>query len=165
MKIDVSKLSLTKEFKLVEQVSFDPNRFVLHRPLLEVLNCEVTCKVQRFEEFIYMNISLVSKVVLECSYTLKPFQETLRSNEELHFAPSKDEYDDDLIVYKGNVIDLDEYVFNILSAAVPLSPKSKGAKMSAEGKGYRVISEEDLAKEMSDKGNSAFDCLKDLDLD
>lgn len=165
MKIDVSKLSLTKELKLVEQVSFDPERFSLHRPLLEVLNCSVTCKVQRFEEFIYVDISLVSKVILECSYTLKPFEETLRSNEQLHFAPTKDEDDDDLILYKGNIIDLDEYIFNILSAAVPLSPKSKGAKMKTEGQGYRVISEEELAKEMADKGNSAFDCLKDLDLD
>lgn len=165
MKLDVSKLSLTKEVKLEEEITFNPEVFVRHRPLIEVNSCKAVVKAQRFEEFLYLNISIVAKVVLECSYTLKPFETTLKGSDELHFAPYKDEEDEDLIEYTGNVIDLDEYIFNILSANVPLSPKAPGASISPKGQGYRVISEEELEKEMSEKGNSAFDCLKDLDLD
>ena len=164
MKLDVLKLPYTKVQTLTNDVTFDPEVFVCHAPLIEVKNCHVELKAQRFEEFIYVTISLKAKVVLECSYTLQHFETTISGTDELHFAPSKDE-DEDCIEYKGTSIELDQHIFNLLSASVPLSPKAPNAKKPVSGKGYRVISEDDFYKEKEETGNSQFDALKDLEFD
>ena len=162
MKLDVARLPYQKQIEVTENVKFDAAKFVCHIPLVEVLSCTAKIKVQRFEEFIYVDLSIVSDVVLQCSYTLKQFRTTLKGNDELHFSSNLlDEEDDDIIVYKGTVIDLDEYIFNLLSACVPLSPKAPGAKIPEDGKGYRIISDEALSKE---EKSSPFDVLEDLDL-
>jgi len=164
MKLDVLKLPYTKVQTLEDDLTFDPEVFVCHASLIEVKNCHVELKAQRFEEFIYVTISLKAKVVLECSYTLKHFETTISGTDELHFAPSKDE-DEDCIEYKGTSIELDQHIFNLLSASVPLSPKAPNAKSPSSGTGYRVISEDEFYKEKEEGGNSPFDALKDLDFD
>lgn len=164
MKLDVLKLPYTKVAKLSEDVEFDPEEFVCHFPLAKVLNCKADVSVQRFEEFIYVTLTIKAKVVLQCSYTLKNFETTIKGTDELHFASSRED-DDDCIEFKGNTIELDHYLFNLLSASVPLSPKAPNAKAPVSGKGYRVLSEEEFNSEFNEKGNSQFDALKDLDFD
>ena len=164
MKLDVLKLPYTKVQTLEDDLSFDPEVFVCHSPLIEVKSCHVELKAQRFEEFIYVTISLKAKVVLECSYTLKHFESEISGSDELHFAPSKDE-DEDCIEYKGTSIDMDHYIFNLLSASVPLSPKAPNAKTPSSGNGYRVLSEDEFLREKEETGNSQFDALKDLEFD
>ena len=164
MKLDILKLPYTKEAKLSEEVSFDSELYKCHFPLIEVLNCCADVKVQRFEEFIYATISIKAKVVLQCSYTLKNFETVIKGSDELHFASSNED-DDDCIVFKGNTIELDQYIFNLLSASVPLSPKAPNAKAPTSGKGYRVLSEDEFVGEREEKGNSQFDALKDLEFD
>ena len=164
MKLDVKKLPYTKVQTLSEDVSFDPEVFACHLPLVNVLNCHVELKAQRFEEFIYVTINLKAKVTLQCSYTLKNFETLISGEDELHCAPSKDE-DEDCIEYKGTTIDLDPYIFNLLSASVPLSPKAPNAKTPSSGNGYRVLTEEEFLKEKGEAGNSQFDALKDLEFD
>ena len=164
MKLDVLKLPYTKVQTLVDDLTFDPEVFVCHAPLIEVKSCHVELKAQRFEEFIYATISLKAKVVLECSYSLKHFETTISGEDELHFAPSKDE-DEDCIEYKGTSIELDQHIFNLLSASVPLSPKAPNAKTPSSGNGYLVLSEDEYLKEKEETGNSQFDALKDLEFD
>ena len=164
MKLDVLKLPYTKVSELKEDVIFDPEVFVCHNPLVSVESCHAELKAQRFEEFIYVTISLKAKVVLECSYTLKHFETVISGVDELHFAPSKDE-DEDCIEYKGTSIELDQYIFNLLSASVPLSPKAPNAKTPSSGSGYRVLTEDEYLKEKEESGNSQFDALKDLEFD
>ena len=74
MKIDVLRLSFSKKTHVSEDITFDPEVFKCHIPLLEVKSCHVDLDVQRFEEFIYVTIGIKAKVVLQCSYTLKPFE-------------------------------------------------------------------------------------------
>lgn len=164
MKLDVLKLPYTKEAKLSEEVSFDPEVYKCHFPLVEVLGCHTDVTVQRFEEFIYVTISIKAKVILQCSYTLQNFETIVKGVDELHFASSNED-DEDCIEFKGNTIDLDPYIFNLLSASIPPSPKAPNAKAPESGKGYRVLSEEDFFSEREEKGNSQFDALKDLDFD
>ena len=152
MKIDVLKLPYTKVAELSEDVSFDPEVFVCHIPLVSVESCHAELKAQRFEEFIYINLVVKAKVTLQCSYTLKNFETTIEGSDELHFAPSKDE-DEDCIEYKGTSIEMDQYIFNLLSASVPLSPKAPNAEAPKSGKGYRVLSEEEFLKEKEEHGN------------
>ena len=164
MRLDVLKLPYTKVAELKEDIAFDPEVFVCHAPLINVLSCHAELKAQRFEEFIYVTLTIKAKVTLQCSYTLKNFVTEISGVDELHFAPSKDE-DEDCIEYKGTSIEMDHYIFNLLSASVPLSPKAPDAKAPESGKGYRVLSEDDFIKEREEQGNSQFDALKDLDFD
>jgi len=164
MKLDVLKLPYTKVETLEDDVIFDEEVFKCHTPLVEVKSCHVELKAQRFEEFIYVTVNLKAKVVLECSYTLKHFETTISGSDELHFAPSKDE-DEDCIEYKGTFIDLDPYIFNLLSASIPLSPKAPNAKTPSSGKDYRVLTEDEFLREKEETGNSQFDALKDLEFD
>lgn len=164
MRLDVLKLPYTKVQTLEEDLNFDPEVFVCHAPLINVLNCHAELKALRFEEFIYVTLTVKAKVTLQCSYTLEHFETEISGTDELHFAPSKDE-DEDTIEYKGTSIDMDQYIFNLLSASVPLSPKAPNAKVPKSGNGYRVLSEEDFLKEKEEQGNSQFDALKDLDFD
>ena len=164
MKIDVLKLPYTKVAALSEDVVFDPEVFVCHTPLISIESCHAELKAQRFEEFIYVNLSIKAKVTLQCSYTLNSFETTIEGTDELHFAPSKDE-DEDCIEYHGTSIDMDHYIFNLLSASVPLSPKAPNAKAPKSGKGYRVLTEDEFIKEKEEEGNSQFDVLKDLEFD
>lgn len=164
MKLDVLKLPFTKVLNISEDICFDPEVFVCHKPLISVSSCHVDVKVQRFEEFIYITLKVNALVVLECSYTLKPFETKISGTDELHFAPSKDE-DEDCIEYKGTSIELDSYIFNLLSASIPVSPKAPNAKAPISGDGYRVISENEFLKEKEETGNSQFDILKDLEFD
>ena len=164
MKLDVKKLPYTKVQTLSEDISFDPEIFVCHSPLINVLSCHVELKAQRFEEFIYVTLSIKAKVTLQCSYSLKNFETEISGVDELHFAPNKDE-DEDCIEYKGTTIDMDQYAFNLLSASVPLSPKAPNAKAPKSGNGYRVLSEDEFLKEKEESGNSQFDALKDLKFD
>ena len=164
MRLDVLKLPYTKIANLSEDLIFDPEVFVCHIPLVSVESCHAELKAQRFEEFIYVTLFIKAKVTLQCSYTLQNFDTTVEGNDELHFAPSKDE-DEDCIVYKGTSIEMDHYIFNLLSASVPLSPKAPNAKAPKSGKGYRVMSEDEFFKEKEEQGNSQFDALKDLEFD
>ena len=164
MRLDVLKLPYTKVAELKEDITFDPEVFVCHASLINVLSCHAELEAQRFEEFIYVTLTIKAKVTLQCSYTLKNFVTEITGVDELHFAPSKDE-DEDCIEYKGTSIEMDHYIFNLLSASVPLSPKAPDAKAPESGKGYRVLSEDDFIKEREEQGNSQFDALKDLDFD
>ena len=165
IKIDVSKLPYSKEVTLEENIVFDSEKYPCFLPLIEVKNALVLAKIRRYEDFIYVNLLVKADVILQCSYTLKPFPSSVTGDEELHFASYVEEGDDDLIVYKGNSIELDKYVFDLISASVPLSPKAPGAKLPKSGKDYRVISIDEFAKEKEEKNDPRFDALKDLDLD
>lgn len=165
IKIDVSKLPYSKEAIIEEVVHFDPEKFKCYPPLLEVKESLIKAKIRRYEQFVYVDVNIKSKVVLQCSYTLKPFDSELKSHEEFHFAGYVEEDDDDLILFKGNSIELDNYIFEAISASVPPSPKAPGAKLPSGGKGYRVLSIDELEKEKDEIGDSRFDALKDLDLD
>lgn len=164
MKIDVSKLKYSQKTVFEETITFDDEKFPPHIPLLEVKKADVKVEISRYEEFIYALVKVKAYVVLQCSYTLKPFEDMIKDEDELHFASYKDEDDLDTIVYKGNQIELDQYIYDIISSSIPLSPKSKDAKLPKDGKQYRVISDQELIKEKSEGNNSPFDKLKDLDL-
>ena len=164
MKIDVGKLVSTKENVFEEDVVLDEEKFKLLPPLLEVKKLHAKARVHRYQDFIDVDLIIKADVVLQCSYTLKPFDSKLHEEDEIHFA-SYDDGGDDIQIYKGNLIDLDPYIFNLLSASVPTSPKAPGAKLPESGKNFRVISEDEFNKEKGEGNDPRFDKLKDLDLD
>ena len=165
MKIDVGKLDYSKETLFEEEIVFDPEEFKCHIPLLEIKKAKVNAKVSRYDEFIYIKVNINADLLLQCSYSLVGFDYHLKESDELHFATSKEDGDDDIIVYKGNYIELDQHIFDIISSSIPLSPKAPNAKLPNDGKDYRIISDEELKKEKEQSFDSRFDKLKDLEFD
>ena len=165
IKIDVGKLPYSKEFNLKEIVSFDAEEYPCFPPLLEVKKVDVQISIRRYEDFIYVKMFVKADVVLQCSYSLKPFETTLKTDEELHFASYAEEGDDDIIIYKGNSIELDKYIFDAISASVPPSPKAPGATLPKSGEDYRVITSEEFEKEKEEQYDPRFDALKDIEFD
>lgn len=163
MRIDVSKLLQNRDNIIKSDVSFDEEKFVCHFPLSSIKSTNVELIVHSFDEFIEISIKLTAKVELICSYTLKPFEYTIKTFDEMHFTRNED--GEDLISFKGNYIDMDKYLFDLITASIPSSPKAPGAVLPKEGNGYRILSDDELKKEKENAGNSSFDCLKDLDFD
>jgi len=164
MKIDVSKLKPTQASSFKEMMEISEDTFKCVFPLLGVKSVEVEATAHSYEDFVDISYKINALVTLQCSYTLKPFDYRVHASDELQFASYKEE-DSDLIEFKGNFIDLTPYVLNLLSASIPTSPKSPGAKLPSGGKGYRVLTEEELVKEKEEKGDSRFDKLLDLEFD
>ena len=165
MVVEVYKLINGHSLELKEDITFDSEYFVLTRPLLKINSCKVLAKIHQYDDFINVHLKVNANVILECSYSLQAFESNVSGEEELNFSTYESEEDEDFIIYKGNKIELDEYIFDLVSASVPLSPKAPGATLPKSGKGYRVISEDSLVEEEANKGNSKFDKLLDLDLD
>ena len=165
MKIDVNKLKLSKQTLFKEDVTFDPEKFKTIFPLNEIKVAHVEANIAKYDDFINVDLKVNADVILTCSYTLKPFLYKLRADDELHFASYADEEDYELLEFRGNMIDLDPYIFDLIAASIPLSPKAPGAKLPQGGKDYRVITDEEEAKEKQERGNDKFDALLDLDLD
>lgn len=165
MKIEVNKLRPSKQTQFKEDVTFDSEKYNLLFPLQEIKVAHVEANVAKYDDFINVDLKITAEVTLICSYSLKPFPSKLRAEDELHFASYIDEDDYELLDYKGSVIDLDPYIFDLISASVPLKPKAPGAKLPESGKGYRVMTEDEERQEKSEKGNGKFDALLDLDLD
>ena len=164
MIIDVSKLSYGKECIIEEDVVFNPEKFQPHFPLLEVLSTHVKIKAHRYDEFINFNVNIKSRVKVQCSYTLKPFEMNIRADEEYRFSSYESE-DEEAIVYSGSRIDMDELLFNLLSASIPMAPVMPGAKLPNSGEGYEVLSEEEAKKKEEESLDPRFDALKDLEFD
>ena len=167
MKIDVSKLSYTKPVSFKEEVVFDPERFKLVFPLKEIKNTKVSIKATRYDDFINVHLDLTAKVVLVSSYSLKEFETTIEGDDELNFVGSLKEYEEeeDFILYKGNMIDLDEYIYNLLSASVPLKPIIEGEKAPTSGDNYSVTTDEEVAEKKARQGNDKFSKLDEIDFE
>ena len=162
MKININKL--TNKPLVIEEEVIVPEDFKCTLPLSSVKKITAKVTTSSFEDFVEVNLEIKADVVLQSVYSLNLFDSVIKSNEEYHFGNDVEE-DSDLIPIKGNFINMDEYVLNLLSASIPVAPKEKGDKIPDSGSGYRVLSEEEFNKEKENKTDPRFDKLKDLDFD
>ena len=166
MKIDVSKLSYTKATSFNEEVSFDKEVFPYQFPLQDILSCKVDVKATRYDDFINVHVSLKAKVILISAYTLKPFEYFIKDEDELNFVSSLPEYDeDDFILYKGNMINMDEHLFNLLSANIPLKPIKEGEFPPKSGESFIITSDEKEEENRKNSGNNKFSKLDEIEFD
>ncbi len=164
MILEVSKLVSTKPLNFEEEVSFDSEKYKCVLPLIEIKKCRAIVEASNYNDFIEVMLTIDVNVTLQSSYTLKPFDFHFVTGEEYHFANESIE-GDDIIVYKGNFIKLDEYIFNLISASIPLSPKAPGESLPSSGDGYRILSEDEYEKEKKNDGDSRFSKLDEIDFD
>lgn len=163
MRLFITQIPATKEYTLKEEITLDTTKFPLSFPLQEIKKISVVAKAQKFADFLALSLHLKADLVLICSYTLKPFDYVLKTSDEINFSFYDDNEEEDMVPLKGNVIELDEFVYRLLMASLPLKPVAPGATLPKSGEGYEVITDEEYYE--TKKGNSAFDKLADLDID
>lgn len=126
-----------------------------------IKTCHVKIIATQYENLLKVDFDISAVIMAVCSYTLEEFDYKIDVKDSLNFS---DEIEDEEIYLENkNYIDLDEYILSIILANVPIKLVKPGNKLPEGKDGYRVISEDDLAKESKNKP-SPFDCLDDLDL-
>ncbi len=165
MRLEVNKIPHTKELTLKEVVILDKEKYPSIFPLNDVESVDVIAVAHKYEDFVNLDLKIKAKVTLICSYSLKPFNTVLHASDNLNFAFYEDDAEDDILLLKGNILNLDEYIYDLVISAIPLKPIAPNAKKPESGDGYRVISSDEFELEQKENGNSKFDKLKDLDID
>ena len=156
MKINRAVLTngVTKEF----EESIDFSRFVFDPTHIKSIpSCVVKARATDYETILRVEVEINALVIGVCCYSLEDVELKFKINDELCFTDDEDDVDN--YYEKGNIIELDEYILGILLANVPIKIVKKGAKIPENGKGYRVITEDDYEEEKSKKVDHRFDIL------
>ena len=138
-------------------VQFDQNH------IKSIPSCVVKAVATDYESILRIVVEINALVIGVCSYSLEDVELKFKINDELNFTD--DEEDEDNYYAKDNIIDLDEYILGILLANVPMKIVKKGAKLPKAEEGYRVLTEDEYLKEESEKVDSRWAKLDDIDLD
>ena len=161
MKLNRATLQINKPTKFSEDVDFSKKEF---DPLFlrGITKCHVDMEATQYDEFLRVDFDIDASIIAVCAYTLDDVKLPLKIHEEIAFS---DNPEDDSSFYEENVIiDLDEYILGIILAYIPAKVVKKGAKPPKDGEGYRVLTEDQLAKERSEKKDDRWSKLDDLDL-
>ena len=158
MKFNKSTISLKELFTLEDVISFK----VVRKPLLGLDKINVRADI--FNDGRLFNVTLTIKGVakVECAYTLEAVNYPLNFTEAIDI--SDDPNNVDAYYVKGNYVELDPIVLDLVIGEIPTRVIKKGAKIKKEGEGYRVLSEDELRKQKENEYNPAFDKLKDFDV-
>ena len=156
MKINRAVLTngVTKEF----EESIDFSRFEFDPTHIKSIpSCVVKARATDYETILRVEVEINALVIGVCCYSLEDVELKFKINDELCFTDDEDDVDN--YYEKGNIIELDEYILGILLANVPIKIVKKGAKIPENGKGYRVITEDDYEEEKNKKVDHRFDIL------
>ena len=152
-----------KDYVLEGDIDFSSYEFdPYHIRKIGLTHVKITGSI--FEDLLMLNFHIVSDVVGVCAYTLEDVPIHLDFKEALEI--SNEIEDDDTIFYEKNpIFDIDSYVLSLIVSEVPAKIVKKGAELPDDGKGYRVLSEEEYEKEQANKKDSRWNILDDIDLD
>ncbi|MDY0345417.1 MAG: hypothetical protein WCX85_00465 [Bacilli bacterium] len=164
MIISKSKLILDKTIPIQKEFLFEKKHFNFVSPFLSIKKCYGNVEITKYRNFIRINADLQVIAVLECSYTLKPFNHELLIHEEVLIS-DKYEDEDEAIIIPGDDIELEQILFALISSDLPIKPIKPGAELPKSGDGYRIIDDAQLLKERSQSGDSRFAKLDEIDFD
>ena len=161
MKINRQQLIANRPETFEEDVDyssfeFDPNY------LRGIPFCHAKVEATQYEDLLRMYCEIEAKVIAVCAYTLEDVELDIKVKDEINFTDDKE--DDYCELIEGNIIDLDEKLLALILSKVPPQVVKKGAKLPESGNGYRVLTEDELAKERENKTDSRWDVLDNLDL-
>jgi len=158
MKFNKANLRRNAHLELEEDIVYTPEQISGHISLIDVKDIHAIAHLASFGEIIKADIEVIGTLVLECAYTLKPLKRKLHIKDTLQFSSIPQEEDDILYAPEPD-IDLNAYIFGLILLEVPAKVVKRGAKLPKEGKGYRVLTEEELIKEKEAAGDPRFIAL------
>ena len=155
---------VNKKYHISDDVDFSNEK--LDGVLIRKINsCHAEIDIENFSYLLRVVINIKADVILPCSYTLEDVPYVVKGEEEFNFTFEEENASEDLIYIPSGGIELNEYIYSLLIALVPPKVVKKGAKLSQEGKNYRVLTEEEYLKEKAAKKDSRWSKLDDIDFD
>ena len=135
----------------------DPNH------IRKIENTHVKITANEYDDLLCVEFDISCDVTGVCSYTLQDVPMHLHFKDSLEF--SNEINDDEDIIYEDKpIFEIDDYVLQLIIGEVPIKIIKKGAKLPESGTDYRVISEEEYLKEKSEKKDSRWSKLDDIEL-
>lgn len=156
-------LFTNKDYALEGEISFNDVKLDPHH-IRQILPATFKVTGQVFEDLLILNFDIKVTVIGVCNYTLEDVEIPLHIKDNISISDTIE--DDDDIFYEPNVLfDIDPYILSLILSSVPIKIVKKGAKLPESGNGYRVLSEDEYLKEQSEKKDSRWSKLDDIDLD
>ena len=144
-----NKASLMKlenpNFTINESIKFDPRLIADTKGLNDLKDVTVTGTgiYHTSNEILHLDLKVKGIMNVNCAYTLEPVDHPFESDFVLEFAFANDEtLDEDIIVCKGNNIDITPYVYEEIVCSIPIRVVKDGAKLMKKGKGWEFKDEE-----------------------
>lgn len=158
MKFNKANLRRLSHIELEEDIAFPKEKMMANPTIIDIKNVHAVANISVFGELIKADVEIKGTFILECAYTLSPIKRSFRIQDTLQFS-SEPQEEDDVLFAPDQDIDLDSYLFGLILTEAPLKAVKRGAKLPKNGKGFRVLTEEELANEKSEKGDPRFSDL------
>lgn len=126
----------------------------------KIISCHVLVKGNKYDDLVVLDISINAMIDAVSSYTNKIDKYPLNIKETLNLSLIEQE-DNEYDVIKGNTINLDEYVYSLILASMPITVIFKGESLPNSINGVEIISEEEYNSRKK-KESSPFDILDSL---
>jgi uncharacterized metal-binding protein YceD (DUF177 family) len=127
-----------------------------------VKGCHYVATVSKIGDYAHATFKIKADLVLMDSLDGALFEEKINLEEDCDLLEEMDEEGEGYLA-PGSVIDLDDIALRIIISSFPIKVTRPNSSLPKSGKGYRVLSEEEAAKEKDESTNPAFDKLKDFD--
>ena len=127
-------------------------------------NCHFKITGNLYDSLFVMNVTIESKVIAISAYTLKDVTLNLKFSDILNISDEVED-DDELFYEKNDIFDIDPYILSLIIAEVPMVVTNKNEKLPEDGKGYRIITEDEYLEEQKNKKDDRWSKLDELDLD
>lgn len=164
MIISKTKLILDKTLVIQKDFLFDKEEHAFRTPFLAVKSCFGDVEITKYRDFIRISANLEVIAILECSYTLEPFDYGSTIHEDILISENA-VGEEEAIVLPGDDIELEKILFGLISSNLPIKPIKPGASLPKSGEGYHVIDDVSLAKDRALSGDLRFAKLDEIDLE
>ncbi len=148
-----------------EDLVFDKSLFENRSDLKSINKCHVKISYQDFGDVLHIDVNIDANLTLVCSYTLEDIPYKLAIQDELDFTDQEEVADENVFLEPLSTIDLGPYIFGLISASIPMKVVKEGVRLPKDGKGYRIIKEDELSKERKNRKDPRFAALDDLKID
>lgn len=136
--------------------------YSLSYPVLAVEKGHYDVKVTRLGDYVVAAYAIKATLQVADSRDNVPFSKEFSVKEDVDILEEEDTAGEGFLV-SGNEIDLEELALRVLASSLPIRlVRSAKAPLPKSGKGYRVLSEDDYAKEKENAGDPRLAALDDF---
>lgn len=123
----------------------------------------VHISAKKYDDFIAVHFEVRAKLTAISSYTNNEGTLNLNLTDDLNFALFNNEDYEDFETFKGNAINIDDYVYSLIIASFPSKVVFKGEKLPSNTIDSTFMSEEEYLASKQKKHSSPFDVLDEKD--
>ena len=129
----------------------------------KIEDCHFIIKGDIYDSLFVMNIHITCKVTAVSSYSLKDVILNLNITDTINVSDEVED-DEELFYEKNDIFEIDPYIISLIIAEVPMVVTAEGEELPSDGKGYRILSEEEYLEEQKNKKDDRWSVLDDIEL-